>query len=80
MRILQMKSGYRWSSAKIQKALNGAGVVYLEKGIYAVFKNDEVFDDIAALFDLEMDRKYIKHEVLKKIQREILRNTQQKEK
>jgi hypothetical protein len=45
-----------------------------------VFKNDEVFDDIAALFDLEMDRKYIKHEVLKKIQREILRNTQQKEK
>jgi len=80
MRILQMKSGYRWSSAKIQKALNGAGVVYLEKGIYAVFKNDEVFDDIAALFDLEMDRKYIKHEVLKKIQRELLRNTQQKEK
>lgn len=78
MRILQMKSGYRYSSAKIQKSLSEAGIVYLEKGIYTVFKNDDVFDEIAKLFDMTMDRKYVKHEVVKKIQREIVRNTQQR--
>jgi uncharacterized protein YbaP (TraB family) len=66
MHIIQMKSEYRWLSAKIQKALNDAGTLYLEKEVYAEFKNGEVFDDIAALFDLEMGRKHIKLEVLKK--------------
>ncbi|MDO9628496.1 MAG: IS1634 family transposase [Acholeplasmataceae bacterium] len=80
MRILQMKSGYRWSAAKIQKALSEAGVIYLEKGIYTVFKNDDVFDEIAELYDLKIDNKYMKHETIKKLQKELIRNTQQNSK
>lgn len=70
MRVLQYKLGFKHSAEAIQKALNEATVNLIEKEVYLVNKQSDVYKDIEKLFKVELDKKYAKGTELKKMKSE----------
>lgn len=63
LRILQLKTNFKYSSAEIITSLNEANVCYLEKGIYAVIRpKREFYLKLEEIFEVDFNVDYIKRE------------------
>jgi transposase len=65
-RILQMKLDHKYPVHQIKEALNSANVIKLNKHIYLMHDTDKVFKEMSRIYELEIDYKYVRFEVLKK--------------
>lgn len=75
-RILEHKLDHQHSVRKIQTALNTASCLPLERGIYALSKQDEVFKSICQKYNVSFDDKYMKLERIRKNKQLILKRQQ----
>lgn len=74
-RILEYKLGQKYSVSQIQQSLKNANCIPLEKGIYLLTKQSEVFHEIEKAFGVSLDCKYTPLENLRRYKKRI--STQQ---
>lgn len=70
-RILEMKLDYKYSIKSIRDSLKKATCRSIGKGIYSLNKQDEVFEAITKLYDMNMNRSFAKVETIKKWHRDL---------
>lgn len=70
-RILEMKLDYNYSIKSIRDSLKKATCRSIGKGIYSLNKQDDVFEAITKLYDVNMNRSFAKVETIKKWQRDL---------
>jgi transposase len=73
-RILELKLGNKHSIGKIQTSLKNATCRKIDKGVYSLNKQDEVFNDIEKAFDVSLNKKYVKLEELRSYRKAIVHN------
>lgn len=74
MRILEHKLQHKFPAHQIQKALKDATCEPLEKGIYLLNKQDNVFTEISRLYDTNFDFKYMEIEKIRQLKKDIVHN------
>ena len=70
-RILEMKLDYNYSIKNIRDSLKNATCRSIGKGIYSLNKQDEVFEAITKLYDMDMNQSFAKIETIKKWHRDL---------
>lgn len=72
IRILQLKTGFKYSSTQIIETLKEVNVSYLEKGIYSVIRNEkDIYLELEKIFNVNFDVDYIRTETINAKKREI---------
>jgi transposase len=71
MRILQYKLDYKYSAESIQKALREANVQLIDKEVYQVSKQSEVYKKIEERFNKRFNRAYAKAITIKEYKKEL---------
>ena len=71
MRILQNKLECKYTAANIQKALNEATVQLLDKEIYSVAKQNDVFKEIETIYNADLDKAHAKLMTIKQYNKKI---------
>lgn len=67
MRLLERKLEYKYSVDRIIESTKNYNCTNINKNIYQFLYKDEIIDDIAEKFNVELDKKYQKKENIKKI-------------
>ena len=70
-RILEMKLDYNYSIKRIRDSLRDATCRSIGKGIYSLSKQNEVFEAITKLYNVDMNRSFVKVETIKKWYRDL---------
>lgn len=73
-RILELKLEGKYSVRRIQESLKAATCREVNKGIYSLNKQDELFKDLENKFGVSLDYKHIRIEQLRKYKKEIVHN------
>ncbi|ERJ10860.1 IS1634 family transposase [Haloplasma contractile] len=73
-RILELKLDYQYSVPKIQKSLKEATCRKIEKGIYSLNKQDEVYREIEKVFDVSLDYRFVRLEDLRSYRKAVVHN------
>jgi transposase len=74
-RILEMKLDYKYSIKSIRDSLKNATCRKVERSIYSLNKQDEVFRAIEKVFNVSLNFKHVRIEQLREYKREIIHNT-----
>ena len=74
-RILEMKLDYKYSIKRIRESLKNATCRKVERSIYSLNKQDDVFRAIEKVFDVSLDFKHVRIEQLREYKRKIIHNT-----
>jgi len=74
-RILEMKLEHNYSIKSIRDSLRDATCRQVERSIYSLNKQDEVFRAIEKVFNVSLDFKHVRIEQLRDYKREIIHNT-----
>lgn len=70
-RILELKLGHRHSVRRIQKSLKDATCRMIDKGLYSLARQDDVFRDIESVFGVSLDQDYARLEQLRAYRKDI---------
>lgn len=70
-RILELKLGHRHSVRRIQKSLKDATCRMIDKGLYSLARQDDVFRDIESVFGVSLDQDYARLEQLRTYRKKI---------
>jgi len=73
-RILEMKLDYEYNIKSIRDSLKNATCRKVERSIYSLNKQDEVFRAIEKAFDVSLDFKHVRIEQLREYKRKIINN------
>lgn len=74
-RILEYRLGQKHSTRQIQESLKSANCIPLEKGIYLLTKQSDIFHEIENLYGVSLNSKYVPLEKLRRYKMEIVHNT-----
>jgi transposase len=72
-RIIELKLEHRHSVRRIQKALKDATCRVIDKGLYSLAMQDEVFKDIESIFKVSIDQDYARIEQLRTYRKEAMK-------
>ena len=67
MRLLERKLEYKYSVDRIIESTKKYNCTNINKNVYQFLYKDEIIDDIAETFNVELDKKYQRKEEIKKI-------------
>ena len=73
-RILELKLEHRFSVRKLQKALGDATCRKIDKGIYSLNKQDEIYHEIENAFGVTLDYRHVRVEQLRSYRKSIIHN------
>lgn len=73
-RILELKLDHRFSVRKLQKALGDATCRKIDKGIYSLNKQDEIYHEIENAFGVTLDYRHVRVEQLRSYRKSIIHN------
>ncbi len=74
IRILELKTKHKFSVKKLQEALSGATCRKIDKGLYSLNKQDEVYQEIEKEFGTSLNYAYVKLEQLRNYRKAIIHN------
>ena len=66
-----MKLDYKYSIKSIRDSLKDATCREIGKGIYSLNKQDEIIESITELYNIDMNRSFVKVEIIKKWHRDF---------
>lgn len=73
-RILEFKLGFRYPVSQIRDALRQASCRRLNKGLYSLSRNTEVFEALTEALDLEWDHAYARLEQIRQWRKAVVHN------
>ncbi|MEG1344955.1 MAG: hypothetical protein RSD14_05610 [Clostridia bacterium] len=72
IRVLQLKTKFKYSSTQIIDTLKEVNVSYLEKGIYSMIRSEkEIYLELEKIFNVDLNVDYIRTETINAKKREI---------
>lgn len=74
IRILELKTKHRFSVKRLQESLATATCRKIDKGLYSLNKQDEVFKEIEKEFGISLNYAYVKLEQLRNYRKGIIHN------
>ena len=74
IRIIELKLNHKYSTRRIQEALKEAKCRKLNKGIYSLNKQDEVYREIEKVFNVNLNYRYVRLEQIRLYRRDIIHN------
>lgn len=74
-RIVEMRLDYKHSIKSIQDSLLKASCRHVDRSIYSLNKQDNVFRDIEKAYNVSLDFKHVRIEQLRAYKRELIHNT-----
>ncbi len=73
LRILQFKLKFKYSVEQIVDNLNKAKCIHIEQGVYILTKQPKLLQEILEIHGIEINKKYVIYEQLKKIKKKNFR-------